>query len=154
MAFRRPVVAAIGSLSVLVIGIGVLAARESGTAAPSHACVAAPTLAANLSQLGLSELQRSRIAEIFGAEEPRVERLHEALEASIGALQQAELAQPFDDALVSGLVAQQAELAGYARGAESRVVSSILSLLTPAQRYRFAELRLTRTDQFAALDGE
>jgi Spy/CpxP family protein refolding chaperone len=143
----------IATLSVLAIGIGVVATREFGTAAPDDAGSATPLLAANLSQLDLNALQRSRIEEILGAEQPRMARLREAFEASIAALRQAELAQPFDDGLVSSLVAQQAELAGYARGAESRVVSSIVSLLTPAQRHRFAEVRLGRLDHLAALDG-
>ncbi len=153
MAFRRPFAASIGVLSILVIGVGVLAARESGIAEANDAGIAASTLAASLSQLDLSPLQRARIDQLFGAEERRIVALRDALTDLNAALRKAELEQPFDEDLVSSLVVQQAELAGYARGAESRMVSSILSLLTPEQSHRFVELRLGHVDQLAAFDG-
>jgi len=153
MAFRRPVAASIGALSILVLGIGVVAARETGTAEASDAGIAASTLPAILSQLDLSTLQRARIEKLFGAEKRRLVALRDALTDLDAALRRAELEQPFDEDLVSSLVAQQAEFNGYARGAESRMVSSILSLLTPEQRHRFVELRLGHLDPLAAFDG-
>jgi hypothetical protein len=42
---------------------------------------------------------------------------------------------------VNDLVAQQAELAAYLRGTESRVVAEIAALLNPEQQRRFAALR-------------
>lgn len=153
MASRRPIAASIGLLSVLVLGIGVVAARESGTAEPNEASSAASTLATSLSQLDLSTRQRARIEELVGAEERRLFALRETLTIVNSALRRAELEQPFDEDLVSSLVAQQAELAGYARGAESRIVSSIVSLLTPGQSHHFAELRLGHLDQLASFDG-
>lgn len=153
MAFRRPAAASIGVLSVFVLGIGVVAARESGTAEPRDAGTAISTLAASLPQLDLSTLQHARIERLFGAEERRLVALREVWTDLDAALRRAELQQPFDEDLVSSLVAQQAELAGYARGAESRIVSSILSLLTPEQSHRFVELRLGHVDQLALFDG-
>lgn len=153
MAFRRPFAASIGVLSILVIGVGLLAARESGIAKANDAGIAASTLAASLSQLDLSPLQRARIDKLFGAEERRIVALRETMTMVNAALLRAELEQPFDEDLVSSLVVQQAELTAYARGAESRIVSSIMALLTPEQGHRFAELRLARLDLLAAFDG-
>lgn len=152
MVFRR-LVASIGALSVLVLGIGVLAARESGTAEANDGGIAASTLAENLSQLDLSPFQRARIDKLFGAEERRLVALRDALGDLNAALRRAELEQPFDEDLVSSLVAEQAELSGYVRGAESRLVSSIAVVLNQAQRDRFAELRIGALTSVPAIDG-
>jgi Spy/CpxP family protein refolding chaperone len=94
-----------------------------------------------LAQLGLDEMQREQIARLRAREQTRIELLQRALDASERELRLAELAHPFDAKRVNELVANQAELAAYLRGTESRVIAEIAALLTPEQRHRFLSLR-------------
>lgn len=152
MAVRHRTAALSALFSVVAILFGMLLARSAGTADALDPSGGPTTFAATLAHLDLDGLQRERIEALIAAEKPRVARFREAFADSNEALRRAELEQPFDDALVSSLLAQQGELASYARGVESRVVASIAALLTPAQRGRFAALRLGRTEQVANFD--
>src|SRR5262245_4385690 len=126
----------------LVTGFGVTRSSEPGTAPAAREQTAVPpTQSGVLSQLGLDDEQREKIAEVSARERERVETLERALDANEHELRLAELATPFDAERVNDLVENQAELTAYLRGTESRVMSEIAALLTPEQRQRFAALR-------------
>ena len=94
-------------------------------------------------ELALSEAQRQRIVELREREARRVLGLQHALLATELELRRAELASPFDAERVNALIAQAAELSGFLRGTESRLVSDIAALLSEQQRRAFAEMRTT-----------
>jgi Spy/CpxP family protein refolding chaperone len=96
---------------------------------------------AQVSDLDLSAEQQQRIAEIVTLEEPWVRKLEDALADARETLGRAELACPFDEALVSDLIGREAELASHLRGVESRLVSRIANVLTAEQRERFEQRR-------------
>jgi len=139
-----PRIAAAALLAILGVGAVLLAVKTPRLYASAAPAATTSALPAIVSQLELSGAQRQQIDAIGAEEGPWVQRLQQAFAASSDDLGIAELAQPFDEALVAALVGRQAELAAYLRGAESRVVSRIVQVLTPEQRQRFADLRLAR----------
>jgi Spy/CpxP family protein refolding chaperone len=80
---------------------------------------------APLDALPLTDARRDEIERIEAREADRMGALRRALAVTEIELRRAELAEPFDEERVNALVAQQAELRGYLRGAESRVVAEI-----------------------------
>jgi Spy/CpxP family protein refolding chaperone len=99
-----------------------------------------------LGGLELSPMQRAQIEELRARERSRIEGLQCALAQSERDLRSAEMEQPFDAERVNDLVSGQAELIGYLRGTESRVIGEIARLLSPEQERRFSELRTSGPD--------
>jgi hypothetical protein len=73
-------------------------------------------------------MQREQITRLRAREQTWLELLQRPFDASERELRVAELADSFDAKRVNELVANQAELAGYLRGTESRVVAEIAAL--------------------------
>lgn len=135
----------IAAVMALVPSLGMaavwVAGREPELAPPAQRR-ALSVLPAYIGQLELSDAQKREIDAIGRKEEEWVRRLERALAESADELRRAELAQPFDETLVAALVGREAEIGAHLRGAQSRVVSKIVEILTPAQRRQFGGLRL------------
>jgi len=145
MLLHRSITVALALVPVHGELLGILLAG-AGTAREFRAAPRAPALEAALSRLALDARQQEEIEDLFRSEAARMTALREALANSDAALRRAELEQPFDVARISTLLSNQAELVGHARGAESRIVTSISALLSPAQRETFSALRLNRAE--------
>lgn len=137
-----------GALRALAVALALLGAgsllpggpsAERATAAPAPA---APGLAAILPALGLDAAQEQRVREMLRVEEPWLRRLEQARVESQADLRRAELAQPFDEALVASRLDRHIELSAHRRGTEARLLGRIARLLTPDQQRRLAALRL------------
>ncbi len=128
------------------LAVGVLAGVSGLLAmAPRHPALRSlespASLEGVLPQLELADVQEWRIREIRAKEQSRIRSLQEAFAETTELLREAETTQPFDEALVSRLVERQAEISACLRGTESRVVSEIVTVLTPEQRRAFVESR-------------